>query len=194
MSLNAGLQVTQEAFSATYPATFDAAATVSPLTAVSFVSGSTQIATITPPVSAPHILTFIFLDVAPGEFLTTGNIAAAVTPLPSNATLLQYEPRTAKYYPLGTGSSVVNLVAGADGDVQFNTGDEFDADAAFNFDGTSLTVPGDTLLLSTETALANGAGALTGTLTNSPATGNPTKWIAINDAGTVRLIPTWPAP
>lgn len=46
-------------------------------------------------------------------------------------------------------------------------------------------------LLTTSVALTNGAGALTGTLTNAPAAGNPTKWIAINDNGTTRYIPAW---
>lgn len=41
------------------------------------------------------------------------------------------------------------------------------------------------------TALTNGAAALTATLTNSPKTGNPTKWIAIDDAGTTRYVPAW---
>ena len=49
--------------------------------------------------------------------------------------------------------------------------------------GTLYTVNG--------TALTNGAGALTGTLTNSPKAGNPTKWIPIDDNGTVRYIPAW---
>lgn len=34
-------------------------------------------------------------------------------------------------------------------------------------------------------------GAAAGTLTNAPAAGNPTKWIAFNDAGVIRRIPTW---
>jgi hypothetical protein len=38
---------------------------------------------------------------------------------------------------------------------------------------------------------ANGAGAGAGTLTNAPAAGNPTKWFAVNDNGTVRHIPAW---
>lgn len=38
---------------------------------------------------------------------------------------------------------------------------------------------------------ANGAAAQTGTLTNAPVSGNPTKWIAIDDNGTTRYIPTW---
>ena len=54
----------------------------------------------------------------------------------------------------------------------------------------SITIPGGTLL-TTSTALTNGAGALIGTLTNSPVTGNPTKWIPINDNGTTRYIPAW---
>ena len=40
-------------------------------------------------------------------------------------------------------------------------------------------------------AFDNGAGAHAGTLTNSPVTGNPTKWIPIDDNGTTRYIPAW---
>ena len=40
-------------------------------------------------------------------------------------------------------------------------------------------------------AFDNGAGASAGTLTNSPAAGNPTKWIPIDDNGTTRYIPAW---
>jgi hypothetical protein len=49
----------------------------------------------------------------------------------------------------------------------------------------------DTTLLKTSVALNNGAAAATGTLTNAPVAGNPTKWIPINDNGTVRYIPAW---
>lgn len=37
----------------------------------------------------------------------------------------------------------------------------------------------------------SGSGANTATLTNSPVSGNPTKWIQINDNGTTRYIPAW---
>lgn len=37
----------------------------------------------------------------------------------------------------------------------------------------------------------DGAGVSVGTLTNAPAAGNPTKWIAIDDNGTTRKIPAW---
>lgn len=50
--------------------------------------------------------------------------------------------------------------------------------------------PGGTLL-KTVAALTDGAAAQTGTLTNAPAAGNPTKWLPINDNGTTRYIPAW---
>lgn len=40
-------------------------------------------------------------------------------------------------------------------------------------------------------AYTNNAGAAVGTLNNAPAAGNPTKWIPINDNGTIRNIPAW---
>ena len=52
-------------------------------------------------------------------------------------------------------------------------------------------VTGSTTLHETSVALTNGAAAATGTLTNAPAAGNPTKWIPINDNGTTRYIPAW---
>lgn len=39
--------------------------------------------------------------------------------------------------------------------------------------------------------LVNGASVNTGTLLNSPVIGNPTKWVPINDAGTIRYIPAF---
>lgn len=50
--------------------------------------------------------------------------------------------------------------------------------------------PGGTLIGSL-TALTNNAAAQTATLTNAPVAGNPTKWIPINDNGTIRNIPAW---
>lgn len=54
-----------------------------------------------------------------------------------------------------------------------------------------IRVPGGAFLLNTSAALTNGAGAAVGTITNAPAAGNPTKWIAINDNGVTRYIPAW---
>jgi hypothetical protein len=57
--------------------------------------------------------------------------------------------------------------------------------------GQGIKVPGGAQFLQTSTALTNGAGAGAGTITNAPAAGNPTKWVAINDNGTLRYIPAW---
>jgi hypothetical protein len=58
-----------------------------------------------------------------------------------------------------------------------NAGSSVNSDATFAFRTTASFV--------------TGAGAQTGTLTNAPAAGNPTKWIAIDDNGTTRFIPAW---
>lgn len=47
------------------------------------------------------------------------------------------------------------------------------------------------VLLQTPNTLSDGAAAALGTLSNAPTAGNPTKWIPINDNGTVRYIPAW---
>jgi hypothetical protein len=60
--------------------------------------------------------------------------------------------------------------------------------------GQTLTVapsPSAGELIATSSALTTGAGAAVGTLTNAPSAGNPTKWIKINDNGTVRSVPAW---
>ena len=62
--------------------------------------------------------------------------------------------------------------------------------------GTSLGLTGDITtgtgtLHKTSAALTNGAAAAAGTLLNAPAAGNPTKWVPIDDNGTIRYIPTW---
>jgi hypothetical protein len=72
--------------------------------------------------------------------------------------------------------------------------------AAFQSAGFSVnpigfisTTPGATNgeLIATSAALTTGAGAALGTLANAPAAGNPTKWIKINDNGTIRAVPAW---
>lgn len=54
----------------------------------------------------------------------------------------------------------------------------------------SVTI-GSTTLLTSTVALTNGAAAASGTLTNAPTAGNPSKWVPINDNGTTRYIPAW---
>lgn len=56
---------------------------------------------------------------------------------------------------------------------------------------TGIVTLGNAQLLATNIALTNNAGAQAATLTNGPTAGNPTKWIPINDNGTIRNIPAW---
>lgn len=55
----------------------------------------------------------------------------------------------------------------------------------------NVTLVADTYLARRGAAMTNGAAAATGTLTNAPAAGNPTKWLAVNDNGTTRYVPAW---
>ena len=56
---------------------------------------------------------------------------------------------------------------------------------------TAALTGNQTTLMATSVALADGAAAALGTLTNAPSAGNPSKWVAIDDDGTTRYIPTW---
>lgn len=50
---------------------------------------------------------------------------------------------------------------------------------------------GSTALIGTTASITSGAGASTGTLTNAPVAGNPTKWAKIDDNGVSRYVPLW---
>jgi hypothetical protein len=56
---------------------------------------------------------------------------------------------------------------------------------------SALSLGAGGVMLKSAVTLTNAAGAAVGTLTNAPTAGNPSKWITINDNGTVRKIPTW---
>lgn len=80
------------------PVTLAAAATIAPTTFITFVSGTTVVATITAPVTGSHLLALIFTATNPGTFTTTGNILQAVAPATNGAvTFMLYNPITAKY-------------------------------------------------------------------------------------------------
>lgn len=80
------------------PATIASAATVAPVTFLSFISGTTAIATVTPPVDGAHLLCMVFTTTTPVAFTTTGNIKAVATPTQNALTFLVYNPLEAKYY------------------------------------------------------------------------------------------------
>lgn len=81
------------------PATVASATTVAPTTFMSLVSGTTDIADITPPVTGSHMLCFVFTDAAPPDILTTGNVVLGSTTVVQNTpVLLFYDPAEAVYY------------------------------------------------------------------------------------------------
>lgn len=81
------------------PVTLASAATIVPTTFVSFVSGTVQIATITPPVSGAHMLCLVFATTQNGQFATTGNIQQSTTTATANVPVyMVYDPSTNKYY------------------------------------------------------------------------------------------------
>lgn len=81
------------------PVTIASAATVAPSTFVSFISGTTAIATVTPPVTGAHMLCMIFTTTTPTAFTTTGNLKIVATPTTSVPIFLVYNPLDSKYYP-----------------------------------------------------------------------------------------------
>lgn len=80
------------------PVTVAAAATIAPSTFITFVTGTTVVATITAPVTGAHMLALIFTATNPGTFTTTGNILQAVAPTTNGGvTFMVYNPLTGKY-------------------------------------------------------------------------------------------------
>jgi len=84
------------------PATLASATAITPTTFISFITGTTQIATITPPVTGQHMLVTIHTDVAPVDYLTNGNILNAVDPAQNLPNIFIYDPIQAKYYGFAT--------------------------------------------------------------------------------------------
>jgi hypothetical protein len=83
------------------PVTIASAATIAPTTLFSIITGTVDIATVTPPVTGTHILILKFTNAAPGDVLDTGNVDRAVTTIAQNDyVLLLYNPITATYDPI----------------------------------------------------------------------------------------------
>jgi hypothetical protein len=80
------------------PPTLASATTMAPTTFLSFVSGTTAVATITAPASGSHMLCFVFTTTTPVAFTTTGNIKTVATPTQNVPVFLIYNPVEAKYY------------------------------------------------------------------------------------------------
>lgn len=82
------------------PVTVASASSVGSLiqTFLTIVTGTTAIATITPPVTGSHMLVLVFTNANPGGVTTGGNIESVVDPAQNAPVLLFYNPNTAKYY------------------------------------------------------------------------------------------------
>lgn len=85
------------------PVTFAAASTIAPTTLVSFVAGTTAVATVTPPVEGQHILCIIPTSTNWAGMVTTGNVIVASVTNGTNwqnrVVVLVYNPINQKYYP-----------------------------------------------------------------------------------------------
>lgn len=136
----------------------------------------------------------------------TGNFSSGgFVDVPSTGTL-RFLTRTRMLSPSDGVLTLYNNASGDFGRLQFGgTANTFPSlkrstttiqarladDTAFTLLEASQIKTNNGTFLVSGTALTNGAAGNTGTLTNSPATGNPTKWIPIDDNGTTRYIPCW---
>lgn len=81
------------------PVTIASTTTIAPSTFLTLVTGTIDVATVTPFVTGQHEIVLIFTDATPGDLLTTGNILVGSTTLTQNVpVILLYEPAQAKYY------------------------------------------------------------------------------------------------
>jgi len=82
------------------PLTIASASSIGALveTFISIITGTTAIATITPPIAGQHMIVLVFTNANPGGVTTGGNIANAVDPAQYVPVLLFYNPITALYY------------------------------------------------------------------------------------------------
>lgn len=80
------------------PVTIASAATITPTTFLSVVTGTTVIQTITPPVTGTHMLALVFTTTTPATLsITGGNILANTTPTSNVPVLCIWNPATNKY-------------------------------------------------------------------------------------------------
>jgi hypothetical protein len=78
------------------PRTITAAATIAPTTFLTILSGTTAVATITPPVTGAHMIAIMAASTN-SVFTTSGNIVGLTTGSPTQPSLFIYNPLTARY-------------------------------------------------------------------------------------------------
>ncbi len=74
-------------------------------------------------------------------------------------------------------AGLVQITNGSSGNGSLQVQDVYTSNASF--------------ALRSKATITSGAGTSTGTLTNAPSSGNPTKWLPYDDNGTTRYIPAW---
>lgn len=96
--LNAWKFGTFQSIQGVTPNTMAAAATIAPTQLITYLTGITQVETVTPPLDGMHMLILVFTNAAPGTFLTTGNVLNAIVPTQNLPTFLFYDPAQKKYF------------------------------------------------------------------------------------------------
>jgi hypothetical protein len=77
-----------------------AATTIAPSSQITIVTGTTAVATITPPWAGfAGSLDFLFTDASPGATTTAGNIAIATTVVSKKTLRMTYSQINSKWYP-----------------------------------------------------------------------------------------------
>lgn len=82
----------------TQPNTIASAATIAPVHLLTFLTGTVQVANITPPMPGAHLLALVFTNANPSAFLSSGNIQSTKDPAQNELVLLMYDPVSRKYY------------------------------------------------------------------------------------------------
>jgi hypothetical protein len=80
------------------PPTIASAATIAPTTRFTFLTGTTQVATITPPTTGYCEVVLCFTNASPGAFATSGNILTGYQPVQNRPITLYYDPSSTKWY------------------------------------------------------------------------------------------------
>ncbi len=78
------------------PKTITAAASIAPTTFLSILSGTTAVATITPPVPGTHMIAIV-AGTTTAAYTTSGNLIGATTASTTQPSLFIYNPITGKY-------------------------------------------------------------------------------------------------
>lgn len=78
------------------PKTLTAAATIAPTTFLTILSGTTAVATITPPVTGTHMIAII-AGTTTAAFTTSGNIVGLTTASTTQPSLFIYNPISSTY-------------------------------------------------------------------------------------------------